>query len=84
MMGSSVAPVLAGALLLYLAQQNYDDADDIKAELKMPSAAKGENYNKKKQKNKDLVDTGDRYSIIGGSLIGAGIAVFGLGLFLSF
>lgn len=84
MMGTSIAPVLAGALLFYLAQQNYDDADDIKAELKMPSAAKGENYNKKKQKNKDLVDTGDRYSIIGGSLIGAGIAVFGLGLFLSF
>ena len=84
MMGSSIAPVLAGALLLYLAQQNYDDADDIKAELKMPSAAKGENYNKKKQKNKDLVDTGDRYSIIGGSLIGADIAVFGLGLFLTF
>ncbi|MBO4436568.1 MAG: PEGA domain-containing protein [Fibrobacter sp.] len=84
MMGSSIAPVLAGALLLYLAQQNYDDADDIKAELKMPSAAKGENYNRKKQKNKDLVDTGDRYSIIGGSLIGAGIAVFGLGLFLTF
>ena len=84
LMGSSVAPVLAGALLFYLAQQNYDDADDIKAELKMPSAAKGENYNSKKQKNKDLVDTGDRYSIIGGSLIGAGIAVFGLGLFFTF
>ncbi|MBR4917168.1 MAG: PEGA domain-containing protein [Fibrobacter sp.] len=84
LMGSSIAPILAGSLLLYLAQKNYDDADDIKAELKMPSAAKGENYNSKKEKNRDLVDTGDRYSIIGGSLIGTGIAVFGLGLFFTF
>ena len=84
LMGSSVAPIIAGSLLLYLGQKSYDDADDIKAELKMPSAAKGENYNRKKQKNKDLVDTGDRYTIIGGSLIGTGIAVFGLGLFLTF
>ena len=84
LMGSSVAPIIAGSLLLYLGQKSYDDADDIKSELKMPSAAKGEKYNEKKQKNKDLVDTGDRYSIIGGSLIGAGIAVFGLGLFFTF
>ena len=84
LMGSSVAPVLVGSLLLYLAQQNYDDADDIKTELSMPSAAKGENYNKKKEKNRDLVDTGDRYTTIGGSLIGAGVIVFGLGLFLTF
>lgn len=84
MMGSSVAPILMGSLLLYLAQQDYEDAEDIKNELKMPSAAKGENFNAKVQKNKDLVDSGDRYSIIGGSLIGTGIVVFGLGLFLSF
>jgi len=73
-----------GSLLLYLAQEDYDEAEDIKNELKMPSAAKGDNFNAKVQKNKDLVDSGDRYSIVGGSLIGAGIVVFGLGLFLSF
>jgi len=84
LMGSSIAPVLLGSLMLYLAQENYDDADDIKAELSMPSASKGENYNAKKDENRDLVRTGDRYSIIGGSFIGAGIAVFGIGLFLTF
>ena len=84
LMGSSLAPVLLGSLFLYLAQQDYDDAEDIKNDLKMPSAAKGANYNEKVQKNKDLVDSGDRYTIIGGSLIGAGIVVFGLGLVLSF
>lgn len=84
LMGSAIAPVLMGTLLLYLAQQEYADAEDIKNELKMPCAAKGENFNEKIRKNKDLVDTGDRYSIIGGTLIGTGIAVFGLGLFLTF
>ena len=84
LMGSSIAPVLMGTLFLYLAQQDYEDAEEIKNELKMPSAAKGGNFNEKVQKNKDLVDTGDRYSIIGGSLIGTGFVLFGLGLFLSF
>lgn len=84
LMGSAIAPVLMGSLLLYLGQQEYADAEDIKNELKMPSAAKGANFNEKIKKNKDLVDTGDRYSIIGGSLIGTGIVVFGLGLFLTF
>ena len=36
------------------------------------------------KKNKDLVNSGDNKTIIGGSLIGAGIAVFGLGFFLTF
>jgi hypothetical protein len=84
LMGSSIAPVLLGSLLLYLGQQDYEDAEDIKNELTMPSASKGAKYNEKVKKNKDLVDSGDRYSIIGGTLIGAGIAVFGLGLFLTF
>lgn len=84
LMGSSIAPALIGSLFLYLAQQDYDEAEDIKNSLKMPSAAKGEKFNAKVKKNKDLVDSGDKKNIIGASLIGAGIAVFGLGLFLSF
>ena len=84
LMGSSVAPALVGALFLYLAQQDYDEAEDIKGNLKMPSAAKGENFTEKVDKNKDLVKSGDRKTIIGGSLIGGGLAVFGLGLFLTF
>lgn len=84
LMGSSVAPVIIGALFLYLAQEDYDEAEDIKGALRMPSAAKGEKFNEKVKKNKDLVDSGDRKTIIGGSLVGAGIAVFGLGFFLTF
>ena len=84
LMGSSVAPAIIGALFLYLAQQDYDEAEDIKDALKMPSAAKGENFNAKIKKNKDLVDSGDKKNIIGGSLIGAGAVLFGLGFFLTF
>ena len=84
LMGSAIAPALVGTLFLYLAQQDYEEAEDIKGNLKMPSSAKGENFNEKVNKNKDLVDSGDKKTIIGGSLIGAGLAVFGLGLILAF
>ncbi|MBR4786011.1 MAG: hypothetical protein IK012_12295 [Fibrobacter sp.] len=84
LMGSSVTPVLLGSLFFYLASQDYDEAKDIKNDLSMPSAAKGENFNAKIKKNHDLVESGDRYSIIGGSLIGTGIALFTLGFILTF
>ena len=84
LMGSSIAPAVIGALFLYLAQKDYDEAEDIKGKLRMPSAAKGEKFNSMVKKNKDLVNSGDNKTIIGGSLIGAGIAVFGLGFFLTF
>lgn len=84
LMGSSVAPAIIGALFLYLAKQDYNEAEDIKDALKMPSAAKGEKFNAKVKKNKDLVDSGDKECIIGGSLIGTGVVLFGLGFFLTF
>lgn len=84
LMGSSVTPILLGTMFFYLASQNYDEAKDIKNELNMPSAAKGDNFNEKIKRNRDLVDSGDRYSIIGGSMIGAGVVLLGLGIFLSF
>ena len=84
LMGSSVTPILLGTLFFYLASQDYDEAKDIKDELGMPSAAKGEKFNERIKKNRDLVDSGDRYSIIGGTLVGTGIVLFGLGIFLSF
>lgn len=84
LMGSSIAPVLVGSLFLYLAKMNYDDADDIKHDLTLPSSSKGDNFNRMVRENKDLVDSGDRDIIIGTSLIGTGIAIFGLGFFLQF
>lgn len=83
LMGSSIAPLLLGALFTYLAYTDYDDADKIKQELDRPSAG-GENFKAKTKENKDLVDSGDRKMIIGGSLLGGGILLLGIGFVLSF
>ena len=83
LMGTSIAPLLLGALFTYLATVDYDDADAVKNELDRPASG-GENYQKKVQKNKDLVEKGDRKMVIGGSLIGAGVLLFGIGLVLTF
>jgi len=84
LMGSSVAPILAGALLTYLGSQNYDDAKQIKNELNIPAAFNGENYQAKINENKDLVDKGNRKSTIGGALIGTGVLMLGIGILLTF
>ena len=83
LMGTSIAPILLGALFTYLANVDYDDADKIKQDLDRPSA-KGENFNAKESENRDLVKSGDRKMIIGGSLLGTGILLLGIGFALSF
>lgn len=84
LMGSAIAPAVVGALFLYLGQQDYSDARDLKDELKMPSSPDGANYKNKKEQNHDLAKSGDRKTIVGSSLIGAGIILFGIGLYLTF
>jgi hypothetical protein len=82
-MGTSIAPFLLGALFTYLAMVDYDDADKIKDSLKFPASG-GEKYQAKVKENKDLAESGDRKMIIGGSLLGAGALLLGVGFVLSF
>lgn len=84
MMGVSIAPIIVGALFTYLAQLDYRDAEDIKDELGYSATIGGESYQKKVKENKDLVDDGDQKTVIGLSLIGAGILVLGVGFVISF
>jgi hypothetical protein len=84
MMGVSIAPIIVGALFTYLGQLDYEDAEDIKDELNGSATAGGEFYQKKVKENKDLVSDGDQKTIIGLTLIGAGILVLGVGFFISF
>lgn len=84
LMGSSIAPLLAGALLSYLANQDYDDARHIKDQLNIPSTLNGSHYQAQVNKNHDLVKKGDRKLTVGGSLIGTGILMFGVGFLLTF
>ena len=83
LMGSSIAPILLGTLFIYLANIDYDDADKIKQELDRPAAG-GENFQAKAAENKDLVDKGDRKMVVGGSLLGAGVILLGVGFVLTF
>lgn len=83
-MAGSIAPLIMSAIFLYLGNRDYDDARDIKDDLKMPGSVNGANYQEKVEKNKDLVDSGDKKMVIGASLAGAGVLLFGFGFFLSF
>lgn len=50
----------------------------------MPGDVNGKNFNKKIDKNHDLVHSGNIKSVTGGSLIGTGLILFGIGLYLTF
>lgn len=84
LMGTAIAPALLGVLFTYLATVDYDDAQSIKDDLNQSASANGTNYKKMVKKNHDLVDDGDKKMIIGGTLLGAGVALFAIGFTLSF
>lgn len=84
MIGVSIAPIIVGALFTYLGQLDYKDAEDIKDELNYSATVGGDLYQSKVKENKDLVNDGDQKTIIGLTLIGAGILVLGVGFFISF
>lgn len=83
LMGSSIAPILLGTLFIYLANIDYEDADKIKQDLDRPAAG-GENFQARVAENKDLVDKGDRKMAVGGTLLGAGVILLGVGFVLTF
>ena len=76
--------ILIGSLMMYFAHLDYNDADEIKKDLKIPGAVKGKNYQDKVKKNKKLVDQGDNKAIAGGILLGTGAALLGVGLYFYF
>lgn len=84
LMGSALAPVLIGTIFLYLGNQDYNKAKDLKTQLELPGDPEGENYKRKMKENRDYAESGDNKMIAGGSLIGAGILLFGIGLYLTF
>ena len=82
--GGSIGTALIGALFMYLAHLDYNDADDIKKELKIPGAVKGENYKNKVDRNHKLVNQGDNKAIAGGVLLGTAAALLGVGIYFVF
>lgn len=82
--GGSIGTALIGGLFMYLAHLDYNDADDIKKELRIPGAVKGENYRNKVDKNHKLVKQGDNKAIAGGILLGTAAALLGVGIYFVF
>ena len=82
--GGAAGTALIGALFMYLAHLDYNDADEIKKELKIPGSAKGENYKNKVSKNHKLVKQGDNKAIAGGILLGTAAALLGVGIYFVF
>ena len=82
--GGAAGTALIGGLLMYFAHLDYNDADDIKKDLKIPGAIKGTNYQNKVKENKKLVNQGDNKAIAGGILLGTAAALLGVGLYFYF
>lgn len=82
--GGAAGTALIGALFMYLAHLDYNDADEIKKDLKIPGSAKGENYKNKVSKNHKLVNQGDNKAIAGGILLGTAAALLGVGIYFVF
>jgi hypothetical protein len=69
---------------MYLAHLDYNDADDLKKELRIPGAVKGENYRNEVDKNRKLVKQGDNKAIAGGMLLATEAALLGVGIYFVF
>ena len=82
--GGAAGTALIGGLLMYFAHLDYNDADDIKKELKVPGSVKGANYQNKVKENKKLVNQGDNKAITGGILLGTAAVLLGVGLYFYF
>ena len=82
--GGAAGSILIGSLLMYFAHLDYNDADKIKTNLKIPGAIKGKNYQDKVKKNKKLVNQGENKTIAGSILLGTGAALLGVGLYFYF
>lgn len=84
LMGSAIAPLLAGGLFMFLASDDYDEAKKIKQNLNRPATAGGASYQEQLDKNHELVDSGKRKNVVGGTLLGIGALMLGFGFAISF
>lgn len=84
MIFSSIGIAAAGGVLLYLAQQDYNEAMDAKEVLDVSSIKSGPEYERLLNKNSDKKDAGDLKTNISIGMFGAAGLCGGLGLVLYF
>jgi len=83
LLGGSIGPLAAGAVLCILAQDDYQKARNIKTELSYPAIG-GENFKAKVNENHRAVKDGDTKIIFGASLMGFSLILAGIGFSMSF
>ncbi|MDR1759574.1 MAG: hypothetical protein LBR60_03500 [Fibrobacter sp.] len=84
LMGSSIAPAVAGGILSIAAHQKYDKAKTLKKDLERPASVQGKNYQAKVKENKKRADEGDRYLYSGIACFGIAVLLLGAGISFTF
>ncbi len=84
LMGSSLAPAVAGGILAIVAYQKYGKAETIKKNLERPASVQGKNYQAKVRENKKRADEGDRYLYSGIACFGIAALLLGFGVSFTF
>lgn len=84
MVFGSLGFAAVGAIMMYYAQEDYDDALDTKKTLERSSIKSGPEYEKLVKENKDKSEAGDLKTYISIGLFGTAVACGGLGLVFFF
>lgn len=84
LMGISIAPMLVGATFLWLAQDDYEKARNLKTELQQPAAAAGPHFEAKVEENHDAVKAGDTKIRAGSAMLISGAIFLAVGFSLWF
>lgn len=84
LMGTSIAPAVAGGILTFIAYEKYDQAKRIKQDLERPGTVQGDKYQSKKKQNKKYADQGDHYLYSAIACFGTAAALLGIGFAFTF
>jgi hypothetical protein len=83
LLGGSAGPLIAGLVLCYFAQDDYNRAKSLKEELEVPSFG-GQNFNAKVNENHKAIKDGNFKMATGAGLIGFSLLLAGVGFAISF
>jgi hypothetical protein len=83
LLGGSLGPLVAGAMLYSFAQDDYNRARALKKDLEIPSFG-GKNFEEKVNENRKAVKDGDSKMALGAGFIGFSLLLAGVGFSMSF
>lgn len=84
LIGASTGPLLVGATLIWIAQNDYEKADQISEELEFPSSGKGSAFIAKQTEQENAIQNGNAKRVSGLSLVAVGMILGTIGFTLRF